>query len=217
MKSKRLSSYYPVFLNVSGKKCVVIGGGQVALRKVKGLLECGAGVIVISPELSPGLNDLAGVRKIEVLREPYRAGALKGAFLVVAATGDKATNRVVAAEARRFSIPVNVVDDAENSDFIAPSCLRRGDITIAVSTAGASPALARKIRARLEKEFGGEYAALADLVAEVRAGLKKQGIKVDSEDWQQALDLDLMLDLLKKGEKSKARSLLQNRLKALKK
>jgi precorrin-2 dehydrogenase/sirohydrochlorin ferrochelatase len=217
MKSKRLSNYYPVFLNVNGRSCVVVGGGQVARRKVEGLLECGASVTVVSPDLCPTLDELARQSKIEAVREPYRPGALRGAFIAIAAAGDNRINRAVAVEAKQAGIPVNVVDGVKGSDFIAPSCLRRGDITIAVSTAGASPALARKIRTRLEKDFGEEYASLAAVVEEVRAGLKRRGIKVDGEDWQKALDVDLMVALIKKGEKEKARSLLLNKLKAMKK
>ncbi|HUU08288.1 MAG TPA: hypothetical protein VMW61_02065, partial [Dehalococcoidales bacterium] len=109
---------------------------------------------------------------------------------------------------------VNVVDDAQNSDFIVPSCLRRGDVTIAVATAGRSPALARKIRTRLEKDFGEEYAALAQLIDEVRAEVKKRGITVGGDDWQEALDLDELTKLLRKGEREKARALILSRLKA---
>jgi siroheme synthase-like protein len=107
-----------------------------------------------------------------------------------------------------------VVDDAENSDFIVPSCLRRGDVTIAVATAGRSPALARKIRTSLEEKFGEEYAALARLVDEVRTELKQQGITVGGDDWQAALDLDELTELLRKGEKEKARALIMSKLKA---
>lgn len=215
MKSKRLRSYYPVFLNISGRKCVVVGGGQVALRKAKGLLECGANVEVISPDLCSELSELAEAGEINVLRRRYQAGALQGALIAIAATDNNDINQEVVKEARRDGVLVNVVDGVQDSDFIAPSCLQRGNITIAVSTSGSSPALARKIRAILEKDFGEEYASLAALVEEVRAELKRQEIKVDSDDWQKALDLDLMVDLLKKGEREKAKSVLFSNLKAL--
>jgi siroheme synthase-like protein len=214
MKKDRTHDYYPVFLNISGRKCVVVGGGQIALRKVNGLLECGADVEVISPDLCPGLDKLAGDGEITVRRGPYQEGALKGALIAVAATDDNDINREVVKEARRGGVLVNVVDGARDSDFIAPSCLRRGNIAIAVSTAGSSPALARKVRTRLESLIGEEYAALAALVEEVRAELKRRKIKVDSDGWQKALDLDLMVDLLKKGEKDKARSVLLGNLEA---
>ncbi|MFC1982302.1 bifunctional precorrin-2 dehydrogenase/sirohydrochlorin ferrochelatase, partial [Chloroflexota bacterium] len=131
----------------------------------------------------------------------------------IAATYNSEINRRVVAEARRNAILVNVVDDTENSDFVVPSYMRRGDVAIAVSTGGTSPALARKIRSRLEKELGNEYALLADLVGEVREELRQQKIKIDGDGWQEALDLDQLLDLLRKGEKERAKARLLNNLK----
>ena len=207
-------AYYPVSLNIKGRKCVVVGGGEVARRKVKALREHGAKVTVISPELGPELVQLAEHGEIEALNREYRAGDLKDSFLAIAATDDSDTNRQIVREARDRVVLVNVVDDAQNSDFIVPSCLRRGDVTIAVATAGRSPALARKIRTRLEKDFGEEYAALAQLIDEVRAEVKKRGITVGGDDWQEALDLDELTKLLRKGEREKARALILSRLKA---
>lgn len=206
------SPYYPISLNVRGRKCVVIGGGQVALRKVRTLLEHGANVEVISPELCAGLGQLADKDSIHVLNRVYQEGDLTGAFITIAATDDSSVNQQVIGEARRKAVMINVVDDADNSDFIAPSYLQRGDITIAVSTAGRSPALARKIRTVLEKEFTDEYASLAQLVSEVRDQLKHQGIQVDGEGWQQALQLDSLIELLRQGETEKARSTLISNL-----
>ncbi len=211
------SSYYPIFLNVSGKKCVVIGGGQVALRKVEVLLDHGANVEVISPEICSELDKLAENGGIAVRRRRYQTGDLKGAFVVIAATDDRHINSEVAKEAKETGVLVNVVDDPNNSNFIVPSCIHRGDVTIAISTAGKSPALARKIRTRLEKDLGDEYAALALLIDGVRAEIKRLGIKVNGDDWQKALDLDLLIDLLKKGDSEKARALLLSNLKALQK
>ena len=210
---ERAPACYPVFLNVSGKRCVVVGGGQVALRKVRVLLECGASVEVISPELCSELAELAEHGQIGVCYRYYQPGDLKDAFIAIAATDNNDINLQVVKEAQRNAVLVNVVDDAENSDFIVPSHLRRGDITIAISTAGRSPALARKIRARLEKDFGEEYAALALLINEVRAEVKRQRIKVDGDAWQEALDLDLLCDLLRRGDREKGRAILLNALK----
>lgn len=206
------SPYYPISLNVRGRKCVVIGGGQVALRKVRTLLEHGANVAVISPELCAGLGQLADKDSIHVLNRVYQEGDLTGAFITIAATDDSSVNQQVIGEARRKAVMINVVDDADNSDFIAPSYLQRGDITIAVSTAGKSPALARKIRTALEKDFTDEYASLVQLVSEVRDQLKHQGVQVDGEDWQQALQLDSLIELLRHGETEKARSTLISNL-----
>ncbi|MFH1002774.1 MAG: bifunctional precorrin-2 dehydrogenase/sirohydrochlorin ferrochelatase [Chloroflexota bacterium] len=209
------SGYYPLFLDLAGKRCLVVGGGEVARRKVMMLLEYGGSVEVISPELCPELAALANSGQVTATRRQYRNDDLKNASLAIAATGHTEVNRQVAAEARRQKVLVNVVDDPEISDFIVPSYLRRGDITVAVSTSGKSPALARKIRTRLETDLGKEYAALADLIAEVRAEVKRQKIKVDSDGWQEALDLDSLTGLLRAGQRDKARDIMLSRLTGL--
>jgi len=209
-KSSR--EFYPLFLKISGKRCVVVGGGQVALRKVKALLEHGASVEVISPDPCPQLNKLAESGEVKLLRRRYQAGDLQEALIAIAATDDSQINRQVVKEAKEKAVLVNVADDPQNSDFIVPSYVRRGDMTIAVSTAGVSPALARKIRSRLEKDFGDEYASLVRLIGEVRAEVRRQGIKITGDDWQEALDLDLMTRLLKKGDEKKARAVLLKNL-----
>jgi len=214
MKKDQGITYYPAFLNVNGRKCVVVGGGQVALRKAKVLVEHGADVEVISPDLCKGLRVLVENGAIRTLSREYQEGDLKNAFATIAATENSDLNRRLVAEARSSAVLVNVVDDAANCDFILPSYLRRGEVTIAVSTGGKSPALARKIRSRLEKEMGSEYTLLANLIGDVRTELKKQEISIDGDSWQEALDLDLLLDLLKKGDKDKARSVLISNLKA---
>ena len=207
--------YYPVYLNVKGRKCTVIGGGQVAYRKVVNLLECGAKVEVISPELCPELSGLAVGKEIKVSNREYLSGDLKGVFVAIAATDSSIINQQVAAEARDKSVLVNVVDDARYSDFIAPSIVRRGEITIAVSTSGQSPALARKLRTKLEKEFGEEYAQLGRLLGEVRTEAKKQKITVDGDGWQEAIDLNPILSLLKSGDEKKAKNTVLENLKAI--
>lgn len=211
-KSNRPPAYYPISLDLSGKRCVVIGGGQVALRKVKALLECGAGVKVVSPAPCFELEQLAEKREIVLLRREYRSGDLKGASVAIAATNDRETNHQVAEEGRGNRVLVNVVDDAADSDFIVPSYLRRGDVTVAVSTAGRSPALARKIRTKLEANLGEEYAPLARLIDEVRAEVKRKGIKVNGDAWQEALNLDLLSDLVKRGDREEARAVLLRNL-----
>lgn len=206
--------YYPVSLNVKGRQCVVVGGGQVAYRKVVTLLECGALVTVISPEFCPELSSLATEGKIRIIVRDYREGDLKGVFVAIAATDDSGINRQVAIEARKESALANVVDDAGLSDFIAPSILRRGDISIAISTSGQSPALARKLRSVLESEFGEEYVGLARLIGEVRAQVMEEKVTVDAEGWQEALDLELLAQLLREGEAEKARNILLGNLRA---
>ncbi len=204
--------YYPVFLNLHGKKCVVIGGGQVALRTVNMLLETGALVIVISPTLHPELEGLAMAKVIRVKRRDYRRGDLKNAKAVIAATDVKNINHAVAREAKEVKALVNVVDDSQPSDFIIPSYFRRGDLTIAVSTGGMSPALAKKIKTRLEKNFGNEYLSLLSLLDEIRSQLKQKRITMSAEKWQEALDLDRLINLIRKGQPSKAKDVLLKKL-----
>ncbi len=213
MKKKDTTAYYPVSLNIRGRKCVVVGGGEVALGKVRTLLEHGADVKVISPDFCPELAQLSDSGKISVRNHSYETGDLAGTFLAIAATNDREINRQVAEEARSSTVLVNVVDDAENSDFIVPSYLRRGGLTIAVSTSGQSPALARKIRTRLEKEITNQYGTLTCIIGEVRSEIRREGMKIEDNRWQEALDLDLLLELLKKGEREKAKAILLSRLK----
>jgi siroheme synthase-like protein len=213
MKKANQTPYYPMFLNISGRRCVVIGGGRVALRKVRALLEHGASIEVISPDLCPELIEMAEKGQIRTFRRNYRPGDLQNAFIAIATTNNGNINRQIVNEARSEAVLVNVADDPENSDFIVPSYARRGEVTVAVSTNGISPALARKIRTRLEKELGDEYASLAHLIGEVRAEVKRQGIKVTGDDWQGAIDLDLMIALLKRGDTEKARAALLDSLK----
>lgn len=209
---KKSPSYYPLYLNIADRKCIVVGGGQVALRKVKTLLEYSARVEVISPDLCASLTKLAEAGEINTVNREYQYGDLKDSRIVIAATDDSDVNLKVVKEARDRGIFINVVDCAEQSDFILPSYLRRGDITIAVSTSGRSPALARKIRTRLERDFGNEYESLAVLINEVRMEIRQQSIKVNSEDWQKALDMDLLTALLKQGKREQAKAILLKNL-----
>ena len=204
-------SYYPIFLDIKNIRCVVVGGGVVALRKTSMLLDHDAQVTVISPQLCPELEKMAG-NTITAVRREYEIGDLKGAFVVVAATDDQTINEQVATDASEKGILINVVDVPALSNFIVPSYLKRGDLTIAVSTNGKSPALSRKIRIKLEEAFEREYAQLIAVVEEVRTELKTKGIEVSSEVWQAALDLDGLLDLIRSGQANQARAKLQESL-----
>lgn len=205
--------YYPIMLNIKGKRCVVVGGGKVALRKVKMLLECGAKVTVISPALHQDLIRLAKDKAIRLIKQDYKPEDLDGAVVLIAATDVEEINRSVAQEAKRRGVLVNVVDDPGNSDFIVPSLLRRGDLTIAISTGGGSPALAKKIRKNLEHLLGKEYAHLLALIKEVRSDLTRKDKRVRAEIWQEALDLDLLIGLLKARQKKDAKKKLLEKLK----
>lgn len=207
-----MNPYYPIFLNLSGRNCVVAGGGQVALRKVTTLLQHGADITVISPRLCKGLRELDCEGKIQVRHRAYHAGDLEGAYIAIIATGNRTVNLHASLEARCNKIPVNVVDDPALSDFIVPSIVRRGSVSIAISTAGKSPALARKIRTMLEGELDNEYAELALLIEGVRREVKRLKLKISSKRWQEAIDLDNMLDLIKQGNSEKAREILLGRL-----
>jgi len=211
----QISPYYPVFVNIHDRKCLVVGGGNVALRKVQSLLEHGANVEVVSPTLCPELSQMAGEGAIQALQREYRAEDVQDALLAIAATDDAKTNESVAAEARQRGVLVNVVDDPQHSDFIVPSYFSRGDVIVAVSTSGTSPALARKIRTRLEKDFGTEYAQLALLAKEVRSEMRRQGVSVSSDAWQEVLDLDPLVELLKYGKRREAKEIMVERLKGL--
>ncbi|OGO61032.1 MAG: hypothetical protein A2Z36_00265 [Chloroflexi bacterium RBG_19FT_COMBO_48_23] len=215
-RHKETCPYYPISLNVQGKKCLVVGGGNVALRKVQALIEHGADVEIVSPDFCPELNKLAREEAIRVTRRSYKPEDLEDVFVAIAATDDVNTNENVAAEARRLGILVNVVDDPNNSDFIAPSYFRRGDIIVAVSTSGRSPALARKIRSELEKSFQAEYAQLALVADEVRSELKQQGITVSNDAWQKVLDLNSLIELLRRGKNQQAKEIMISKLKILK-
>jgi siroheme synthase-like protein len=211
-KDSKPPVYYPIFLNVQGKKCVVVGGGQVALRKVKILLDGGANVFVISPTPHPEIKKLSKRKAIHLIQRDYKAGDLKDAVVALACTDLKEVNRKVAEEAKKAEVLVNVADDPERSDFITPSFFKRGNLTVAVSTAGVSPALARKIRTKLEKSFGEEYASLLSLIGEVRSTLRKKGYRVGTEAWQEALDLDLLIQLVRSGHRKEAKAILLTKL-----
>jgi siroheme synthase-like protein len=214
MKGLHPLAYYPVFLSIRGKRCVVIGGGVVALRKVRALLDYGAKVTVVSPTLHPDLAQLAEAGRIGSIRREFKPGDLAGAAIAIAATDERAINQKVSHEARDRGVLVNVVDSSEQSDFIIPSFFRRGDLTIAVSTAGMSPALARKIRTKLEGLLGEELALVLSIIGDVRSGLQQRGIGVTADAWQEALDLDLLIGLVQEGRPEEARDILRTRLEA---
>ena len=199
--------YYPVLLDLAGRRCVMVGGGLVAERRVDGLLAAGAQVVVISPRLTRALDALAAAARISHEPRGYREGDLAGADLVFVATDTGEVNAAVAREARERGLWVNAADDPARCDFILPSVLRRGDLTVAVSSGGRSPALARTIREELELYFTDEYALLANLAAEVRDELRARGIDAPFETWRRALTGDVR-QLLMRGDVARAKILL---------
>lgn len=163
-----MTKNYPVNLILENKKCVVVGGGVVAERKVRRLLECKARVLVISPVISSSLSSLAKRKKVTFKKRVAKLNDLKGAYLVISATDDRLLNSAVSAYCRENAILVNVVDSYPECSFILPSILRRGELAISVSTGGISPALAKEIRKGLEPRFGNEYAKLLRLIQRIR-------------------------------------------------
>jgi precorrin-2 dehydrogenase/sirohydrochlorin ferrochelatase len=166
--------FYPVMLNLTGKRTVVVGGGEVAWRKVQDLLDAGAMVTVISPEVHAGIQKISreNGEMISIERRKYERGDLNGAFLVFCATDDSAVNREVFREAEQLNIFINAVDDPENCSFIVPSSIHRGDLIVAVSTSGASPSLAAKIRKDIEKGIPSDIEPLLVRLRKIREILR---------------------------------------------
>jgi siroheme synthase-like protein len=197
-------SYYPVSLNVSGRPCLVVGGGGVAARKARTLLDCGGEVTVIAPELSADMEELVpALHALE--RRPYGEGEAAGFRLVVTATGIPEVDGAVYADAEAAGVWTNSADDVEHSSFILPAVHRDGPITVSVSTGGLSPALASWLRTRLAAACGGDMAILAHLLGEARARLKEAGRSTESVQWRQLLDGPL-LDMVRAGDIDGARA-----------
>jgi siroheme synthase-like protein len=168
-----VSDYFGAFLRLRGRRCLVVGGGAIGERKARDLLRAGAAVTLVSPALTSGLAALARAGAIAHRPRAFRGADARGATLVIAATGIADVDTTVAAAARRHKSLVNVVDRPAACDVILPSVLRRGRLQIAVSTGGASPALAREIRKRLEAVIGPEYAELVARVGRERARARR--------------------------------------------
>ena len=196
-------SYYPVYLDLRRRRCVIFGGGEVAERKIQNLLECQAEVIIISPTVTPGILERLERGELRWESRKYIEGDLTGIFLAIAATDQRAVNAAIATEAAREKVILNVVDDAPLCTFIAPSIVRRGDVTVALSTAGTSPALARKLRESLERSDILEYADLSGVLSSARRELKLRGVNIPPDRWQECIDGDL-LTLVKAGKEKQA-------------
>jgi len=189
--------YLPINLAVDGRPVLVVGGGEVGERKVRALLECGAKVRLVSRELTPGLAELAAAETVEHLGGQYRTEHLSGVDLVFAATDEHELNARVSREAQERGLWINVADQPELCRFIVPAYFRRGDLTIAVSTGGRSPAAAARIKSRLEQEFGPAYGRFLDLMGLVRIRVlaEGRGAKENRTVFRRLADLDS--DLLK--------------------
>jgi siroheme synthase-like protein len=198
-----MHSYYPIFLNLEGKRSVVIGGGPVAEGKIARLRESGSQITVISPEVTPAIRHAAQQRSVEWLDREYQPGDLNGVFIAIAATNERSVNQQIFEEAERRGVLLNVVDDPVHCGFIAPSIIERGPVTLAISTGGASPALARKLRESLTDSPELKWADLADVVVRARNHLKANKVSVDPQRWQCCLTPEL-LDLVETGREADA-------------
>jgi len=180
-------TFYPVSLDVTGRRCLVVGGGPVAARKARGLVACGARVTVVAPDLAPEMETVVP-QLHEVERRPYAAGDAARFRLVVAATGIPRVDGQVFADAEAAGVWVNSADDRAHSSFILPAVHRDGPVTVAVSTAGRSPALASWLRDRLSAACGGGIGTLAQILGDARAQMQEAGLRVDTVDWAALLD-----------------------------
>ena len=201
--------YYPAFLNLTGRRCVVIGAGEIAERKVTALLEAGAKVTVVSPEATAVVEDMAEAGKVRWERRAYRRGDLEGAWLSIAATDDTSAQQAIYEEAEQARVLCNVVDVTELCSFIAPAVVQEGGLTVAVSTGGKSPAVARRLREELQQEVLPGYGALLGIAGEAREELKRDGVRATPEQWQAALAGEAMT-LARQGRREQAKvALLQ--------
>lgn len=198
--------YYPVFWDIKDKKCIVVGGGDVALRKVRRLRDCGAKVLVVSPQLTPELIAMKAEDVIEHVFDQYDVRYLEGAVLVIGATDDEKTNTAISRDARERGIPVNIVDDPQKCDFILPSVVERGDLTVAIGTGGKSPALARYLREELEIKYGVEYEILLNILGRLRPQIKKSGV---GKVWVDSLIACGILDFIRTQDWEKVKKTLK--------
>jgi siroheme synthase-like protein len=201
---ERSRDLYPVSLDLQDRQCLVVGGGPVAARKTAGLVRSGAEVTVVAPRIDPAIESL----EVHIERRPYRPGEAGAYQLVLTTTGVPAVDRAVAADAEAAGRWVNSADDAEHCSFLLPAVHRQGSVTVAVSTGGASPALARWLRTRIAGILGGELGQLARLLEDARRRLRAAGRSTESVDWERLLDGPLP-ELLRRGLLDEARALLE--------
>lgn len=197
--------HYPVYLDLRGRSAVVVGGCAMAEEKARGLMTVEARVSVVAPEVTPGITGLAASGELRHLARNYRTGDLDGVFLAIVTAPSPALRELVWLEARRRNVLLNTVDDVPRCNFIAPAVVRRGDLAVAISTGGKAPALAVRLRQRLEGELGPEHARFLDLAGRVRAPLAKRhpDLALRRELWYRLVDSDV-LELLRDGEEEAA-------------
>lgn len=206
---------YPVLLKVENRRCVVVGGGQVATRKVTTLLDAGAHICLISPVVDPTLQQLSDVGRIEIRHMAYRPDHLTEIkpFLAIAATDNPVVNQQVAADATQMNILVNVVDAPSHSDFTNMAIIQRGPIVIGIASGGTSAALSAYLKAQIEPILGPEIERLAGWMGETRVGIQANNLNQPERAavWQKVLDSPI-LDLLRQGDSTSAKKLFDELL-----
>ena len=205
--------YFPLFLDINKRHCLVIGGGSVASRKVKSLLKSGAVVTLIAPDIIPEINDLAKQDKIQIVLREYQESDLVRAFLVIAATNNVNINQQIADQANAANILVNVADNPDLGSFIFPSVVDRSPVTIAISTGGASPVFARQLRMRLDTMIPKSSGALAAITEEYRELVKQtfSNIEQRKEFWETALN-GVFAEYIYAGNEIQARKWLDKQI-----
>jgi len=207
---------YPLFALIEDRSCLVVGGGPVGERKVRDLLTAGARVTLVSRELTPGLGQLAVQGRIRYVPGDFRPAHLEGMILVIGATDDQEVNALVSAAAQARGLLVNIVDQPELCTFIVPAQVRRGPLTLAVSTGGASPALARRLREELEERFGADYALYLRVLKALRDRVltRRRGQPENALLFQQLVASPLQ-SALKRGDRPRALAVLEEVLGAV--
>ena len=203
--------YYPINLDIRNRNCLVVGGGAVGARKTKTLLDCSAKVFVVSPRISQSLRDLARHNAVTLKNRAYRPDDLEGMFLVIGATDDEALNQQVSRDAEKMGKLCNIADQPQRCNFILPSIVNQGDLTVAISTSGQSPAFAKMLRKDLEKTFGKEYAQCLQLMGAIRRKLLSTAHAPEAHKPQfEALLAGGILAMIRKRDMSAINALLQD-------
>lgn len=204
-----MTTYYPIYIQLHEQPCIVIGGGKIAEGKVDGLLAAEAKVTIVSPDLTSHLHTLVEQNQITHIARVYQPGDLTGAFLVICATDQTEINHQVWQEASANRQLVNVVDDTPRCNFIAPAILRKGDLTIAISTGGKAPALAVRLKERLQKQIGAEHERFLELSGQLREPLARHvpDFETRKKLWYELVDSDA-LNLLAQGDEPAAVELI---------
>jgi precorrin-2 dehydrogenase/sirohydrochlorin ferrochelatase len=206
-------TYYPIFLDLKDKEILVVGGGKVAERKIEALLTCGAKIKVVSSKITDRLNKIVEVYGLRYFNEEFRKKHLEGVFLVIAATDDGTLNHKISKMAKKKGLLINAVDQPPDCNFIVPSVVKKGDLLIAISTSGKSPALAKKLREQLDKQFGNEYKDFLVLMGCLRKEILAKGLsqKENSRIFHEIVESDI-LDALAREDWNRVESTLSRNL-----